>query len=70
MFVLVSMMVAFSCSLVLLVEGEDPGLVLGEGQSSALVQEAVLLAVRAAGDRTTPHEHQTIDSCLVCFHNK
>lgn len=54
------MLVALSSFLVLLVEGEGPRLLLGERQSSPLVQEAVLLAVRAAGDKTmttttTPH---------------
>lgn len=45
------MMVAFSCFLVLLVKGEDPLLLLAERQSGPLVQEAVLLAERAAGER-------------------
>lgn len=47
-FVVVPIMVASSRFLILLPKGEDPYLLLGEGQSGPLVQEAMLLAVRAA----------------------
>lgn len=50
-------------ALVLLLEGEDPLLLVCERQSSALVQEPVLLAERAAGGGTTGTGASTLWSC-------